>query len=315
VRAETVAQAKELVLALAAATCDRAQVSIDALSPDGDVGKFVVNGQVARAIHHFSGWHVPVNLAWFAGSLEPPSINGYPFHWYAFAIPQRNRPVRDHYLICDYLQVRDWVLDFDAPLGRDFRDQRTWRADIRVLTHDPTESSGYFRWGDEPVEAPPRPNRFVALDNAATIAERDVPGLRVGLFGPGGESAAHRELKLYVSRHPTDFGLSAAAVPRVEYGFRTGDRVDLLFENHSPERTVIEIEVDGEANVCTGIHQAVKYRSLAEVENGYPLHELRVRSLVIAYDVDYPGAVDLADRYSIELASVPAEKVLTDAVT
>jgi hypothetical protein len=61
-------------------------------------------------------------------------------------------------------------------------------------------------------------------------------------------------LKLYVAGHPLEFGLSAAAVPHVEYPFATGDRVDVMFENHLPDRTVVEVEVEGEQQVCIGVH-------------------------------------------------------------
>lgn len=57
-------------------------ITVDTGSPDGDVGKFMLHGRVARAIHHFSGWNLPINLEWFAGSFDPPVINRESFHWY-----------------------------------------------------------------------------------------------------------------------------------------------------------------------------------------------------------------------------------------
>ena len=69
--------------------------------------------------------------------------------------------------------------------------------------------------------------------------------LHIGSFEVGDESPAHRLLKLYVASHPTLFGLSVRAVAEIEYSFATGDRVDVLFENHQPNRTVVEIEIDG----------------------------------------------------------------------
>jgi hypothetical protein len=153
------------------------------------------------------------------------------------------------------------------------------------------------------------------LDNVATVHEElEIVRSRVGTFGPGGESAAHRRLKLYVASHPADFGLSAQARSQVEYRFQTGDRVDVMFENHAPDRTVVEVEIAGEDNICVGIHQAIKYRSLAESERGYPLLSNRVRSLVVAYDTEYPRAVDLAGRYDIDLQAVDRELVLATAV-
>lgn len=289
-------------------------IAIDHTSPDGDAGKFMLHGRTARAIHHFDGWYVPINLSWFDGRFDPPEIHRRPFHWYVFAIPRRGSLARDHYLVCDYLQIRDWVLDFSAPLGRDHRDHRNWRADLRVLPDDPEERTGYFRWGDEPIGSVPKPSRVFELDNGATVTEAPLVPHRVGVFGPGGESSAHRQLKLYVAAHGTDFGMSRAALALVEHRFRTGDRVDVMFHNHAPERTVVEIEVVGEENICTGIHQAIKYRSLAEVEGGYDRLSPTVRSLVIAYDTAYPTAVALADRYGVGLVTVDPSRVLAAAM-
>jgi hypothetical protein len=289
-------------------------IAFDASSPDGDEGKFLLGGRVARAIHHFSGWNLPINLAWFSGSFDPPAISGGPFHWYVFALPRRGVGVGDHYFVCDFLQMRDWVLSFGAPLGRDHRDHKLWRADLRLFPDDPQLRSGYFRWGDEPVGSTALPDRVFELDNVATLAEVSLTTQRVGVFGPGGESAAHRRLKLYVAVHGADFGMSSDATALVEHRFRTGDRVDLIFHNHSPERTVIEIEVAGEENICTGIHQAVKYRSLAEVEGGYARTSPKVRSLVVAYETRYASATSLANRYDVGLVSVDAHRVLAAAV-
>lgn len=288
-----------------------APVAVDPVSPDArDSEKFILGGRVACPIHHFSGWYVKIDLAWFAGGFDEPKVNGSPFYWYVFAIPGRHGR-RDHYLVCDFLQVRQWVLDFGAPLGRDHRDHASWRADVRVYADADGERQGYFRWGDEPVELVPDPERVVQLDNVGTVHDLLRIKERVGTFGPGGESAAHRKLKLYVAAHPTEFGLSAQAQPHVEYRFQTGDRVDVLFENHQPDRTVVEIEVAGEQNVCVGIHQAIKYRSLAEADAGYLLMDDHVRSLVVAYDTHYDRAEALAERYDVALHSVDRGRVLS----
>ena len=144
-----VSEAKELVLSLMLneLTVSGSTALVSPQSPDGDEGKFLIDGKPAGAIHHFDGWYVPINLEWFTGSLDPPVINGTAFHWYVFAIPKRNRYLVDHYFLCDFLQMRDWVLDFTAPLGNDHRDHRSWRADLRLYPSSPIEHEGYFRWG------------------------------------------------------------------------------------------------------------------------------------------------------------------------
>jgi hypothetical protein len=48
-------------------------------------------------------------------------------------------------------------------------------------------------------------------------------GGHIGTFGPGGESAAHKLLKLDVAAHPLELGFSPDAASHVEYPFATGD--------------------------------------------------------------------------------------------
>ena len=89
-----VAEAKNLVLDGILRDVPRAVDSglLDPRSPDPtDPGKFVLSGLPARVIHHFSGWHVPINLDWFRGSFDEPRINKLSFHWFVFAIPTFDR--------------------------------------------------------------------------------------------------------------------------------------------------------------------------------------------------------------------------------
>jgi hypothetical protein len=310
------AEAKDLVVGLILEGVAAAPhpVLVEPASPDGDPAKFSIAGRPARAIVPRDGWYLPINLSWFADSFDPPAISGGPFHWYVLAIPRGSRYRADHYFICDYLQMRQWVRDFGAPLGDDHRDHYRWRADLRLYPDEVIERRGYFRWGDEPPRIDDKPDRVFEVDNVGTLGEPVPLGQHVGTFGVGGESAAHRLLKEYVAAHPTELGLTPAATARIEYLFATGDKVDVLFENHFPDRTVVEVEVEGEANICVGIQQAIKYRSLAAVDAGYPLLTSRVRSLVAAYATEYPRAVDLAEKYDVSLMSVNRELVLATAV-
>jgi hypothetical protein len=308
-------EARELVLALIARdlAVTGANVVIDAQQCDpNDPGKFRIDGSPARPIYQRDGWYVPINRAWFAGSLEPPAINDGWFYWYVLAVgPTARRP--PHYLICDFKQMREWVLDFHAPKGDDHRDHKPWRAGLRLLPG--LTNQAYFRWGDEDQNDFTKANRVVVLDNIATLPDlRACPALPVGSFGCGGESEAHRRLKLYVAARPALLGLSAVAIADPEHSFCTGDRVDILFNNHRPDRTVVEIEVAGEGPVRTGVHQAIKYRSLAEAAEGYPLLSTRVGAHVVAYETDYQSVRDLAARYEVRLLSVDQRRVLEEAV-
>jgi hypothetical protein len=52
-----------------------------------------------------------------------------------------------------------------------------------------------------------------------------MPPARYCTHGEGGESEAHRRLKLYVARHPALLDLRPDAVFEMEHEFGTGDRV------------------------------------------------------------------------------------------
>jgi hypothetical protein len=197
------AEAKELVLGLMLGGLGPADglMMVDPASPDGDPAKFVIDGKIVRAIHHFDGWHGPISRSWFAGSYDQPVVNRTPFYWYVFAIPARRRYRADHYVICDYLQVREWVLAFAAPLGEDHRDHKLWRCDLRLY---PDERTGYFRWGDEP------PAATISPAASSTWTPPGRPG--TGSGGP-----AHRQVRAGrgVCRAPDAEALCGRSSPRV----------------------------------------------------------------------------------------------------
>ena len=64
-------------------------VQFDRGSPDGDQGKFTLNGKIARAIHIFNGYHLPIRPEWFSGGTQKPVINRTEFDYYVFAIESR----------------------------------------------------------------------------------------------------------------------------------------------------------------------------------------------------------------------------------
>jgi len=307
-----VAEAKRRVLAMMRRdlAASGAAVDLDPASPDGDPGKFRLRGRTARVILRFSGWHVPVNLLWFAGGDDPPDIQRGRFELYVFYIPAYSYFAREHYLVVDVHQMRQWVAEFNAPLGNDYQDQRTWRADLRRIPGDRDEHRAYFRWGDEPMDLQPFLSRVVRLDNVAELAVRDALVGVHELEGGGGESVAHWALKHWVAERPQILGLSANAQPSIEFGFRTGDRVDVLFDNHGPRRAAVEVEVEGEANLVTGVHQALKYRALAAAERGWDLQGPDTWAIVAAYETRYPAVADLARRYDVKLVQVDRAAVL-----
>jgi HNH endonuclease len=180
-----VLEAKTQITRLISAQLEQDQFAktINLASPDlGDIGKFSLLDQPARAIHRYSGWHIPINLSWFSGSLDLPEIKNGEFYWYAIAIPKYSGFTKPHYFICDYAQMREWALDFDAPLGNHHQDHNDWRADVELYEHGQSEKVGYFRWGDEPHRVHNRLSRIMKLDNINEIlAQRSFipPGHRI----------------------------------------------------------------------------------------------------------------------------------------
>lgn len=278
---------------------------LDARSPDGDMGKFSLFGQAVRVITHRDGYYLNVNLDWFRGVDAPAGISGGPIEMYCFVL---KGPVT-RYWLCPWRQMRAYVLDFTASTLPHYQQTVRWRSDVQGIAHAP--DAALFRWGDENgMEQLQKPSRIIDLGNASLMlpaveAEDAVRHDRDGVGRAlGGEGQAHKLLKLYLSKHPELVGASLSAVPCVEYQFKTGDRVDLMFKNHFPERTVVEIEVEGRENLLVGVHQAVKYAALAAMERDFPVVTHRVRPHVVAYKVDYPSVIEVADRYGVNLVAV-----------
>ena len=241
-------------------------------------------------------------------------INRGEFYYYVFAIPKGHAHRRDHYLICDYLQVRDWVLEFADPLGKDHKSHKDWRASITIDRGISKERQAYFRWGDEPAGIWKYPSRIVRIDNIDSVVkyrQLETLGLHVGTAGPTGESEAHKRLKLYIAQHPTLLALSEVAKAELEHKFITGDTVDVLFYNHGPLRTVAEVEVAGSQNIIVGIHQAIKYRSLAAAEARIDLFDpYDLKAYVVSYEEGGEEAAEMAHAYNVELISVEKSEVL-----
>ncbi len=99
-------------------------------------------------------------------------------------------------------------------------------------------------------------------------------------YGPGGEGKEHRLLKKYIAANPHKLELGPGK-GRVEHGFVTGDRVDVVVNLENGERCVVEIEVKGPSTM-TGAHQALKYRALlaGQLDNATKPH-----AFLVAYSI------------------------------
>ena len=122
---------------------------------------------------------------------------------------------------------------------------------------------------------------------------------RTAGYGGGGEGEAHRELKLRVAADSTLIGLPADAKVSVEHSFKSGDRVDLLFE-YEGRSTVVEIET---TVTLPGAHQCIKYRALREAELGLAIGVAEVEAVLVANSFDQP-TIDFASQYGIRLVQL-----------
>ena len=143
-------------------------VELDSVSPDGDRGKFVLEGKLARVIYPRDGFYLNINRDWFAGSVDPPKVNITEFHWYVFALEGGLNQVTN-YFICDYLQIRQYALEFNAPTVDIHRAKLSWRGQIHILG----DRRGYFRWGDEPKDDLSLTSRYIDLRNIAAAVGYD----------------------------------------------------------------------------------------------------------------------------------------------
>ena len=313
----TVSSATSGVLQMIASELTEAEstVQFNTQSPDGDPAKFSVLGGTARVIHRFQGYHLPVRSEWFDGQSPKPVINNGEFDYYAIAIEPRSDDPSSHYLLVHYLKVRDWVLEFEAPLGRDWRESRTWMANVSVFS----DGVGYFKWGDEPNGEFGRKSRLVELDNVLSVRppspnSSDEGGEPPRKYGSGGESDAHKNLKNYVATHPEVLGLSGHEA-RVERQFTSGDRADIVFEGDSPTYAAVEIELAGASNLLVGAFQSIKYAVLCAAEAGLPLEfglEKDVQAFLVGYETKYPEVEALALKYGISLVSISPNDIPVD---
>lgn len=121
-------------------------------------------------------------------------------------------------------------------------------------------------------------------------------------YGQGGEGAAHKELKLYVAKHPELLGLGEVEEVVVEYQFPSGNRVDLLVRLANGRDAVVEIET---TVTLPGCHQAIMYRTLRTVELQKALTDACVSAILVAHGFDAETR-ELGERYNVRLIDLKA---------
>ena len=95
-----------------------------------------------------------------------------------------------------------------------------------------------------------------------------------GYGGGRGEREEHRSLKEYLADNPLSFGEGLELVG-IEYRFRSGDEVDILFEDNFGNPVTVEVKSPIPSGSDQEAWQAVKYQHLAAVEYDLPCEEVR----------------------------------------
>lgn len=142
---------------------------------------------------------------------------------------------------------------------------------------------------------------FSGLDTSAP-RRRHVTGV------PGGESDAHKFLKLYVAANPSRaLGERGLKTLEVEFPFDSNDRADLVLEDHAGRIIGLEVEVAVDPSDVSGILQAIKYRHMLAF-----VHERRfeeTRSFLVAYSIT-KKLQEICRIYCVECFCVSKDDVL-----
>ena len=81
--------------------------------------------------------------------------------------------------------------------------------------------------------------------------------------GGSGESDTHRAFKEFVRQHPERFHLHKDISSSVEYELKSGDRLDVIFEN---KQIIVGVEVKSDisdvADIQRGLFQVIKYHAV-----------------------------------------------------
>lgn len=107
------------------------------------------------------------------------------------------------------------------------------------------------------------------LTQPGHIEPRYIASLLEGASGirGGGESEAHRLLKISVASHPDWFGVYWPHTVSIEYPLPSGDVIDVAFLS---ERSIVAVEVKPpdapKADLTRGVFQCVKYAAVLQAE-------------------------------------------------
>jgi hypothetical protein len=220
-------------------------IILDPRSPDGDEGKFVLDGKVSRVANYFSGFHLQVPKTWWEDkSWEAPKVNGTPIDLWIFPLGDYLNGLMAHYHIVDYQKIREFVLDWNYEFSYS-GSRNTWMCYIPRIT----ETVGYFKWGSEPKRVYDKLGRFIHLDNIATYKYRNFfindLGEIAGDDNNNGDKYYESTVENYIKKHPKEFLGENFKFVTQQVALRSGrSRPDLLFKDKNDNYVIVELQIN-----------------------------------------------------------------------
>ena len=110
-------------------------------------------------------------------------------------------------------------------------------------------------------------NRLGIAQSKKSVKGAKKPG---GLYNPYGSegSPEHRALRDYIAANPSRIGLSINTVGITEYPLKSGDSIDVVFEDG---RSIVAVEVkserSGNDDIERGLYQCIKYAEILKAED------------------------------------------------
>jgi hypothetical protein len=152
-----------------------------------------------------------------------------------------------------------------------------------------------------------KPLTLLLDKNFSSYEEYDLPSRKIlkklgtsGRWGIGGESEEHKRMKDLITQHPLEIiGEDLTLLEKgIEYGFITGDSLDIVMDDLQHRKVCIEVELIANRENQNGFHQALKYKVLVALAHNIPIDQ--VRTIVVAREIDENVAMEYKEKYDIE---------------
>ena len=140
----------------------------------------------------------------------------------------------------------------------------------------------YYRWHEV--------LSFLGLEPA--IPDIPIRAEEVAKISRGGESQAHKSLKLYISQNPGLFSLPyASTYSEIEHPLPSGDILDVFFD-YRDEHVGVEVksEISDVSDIVRGLYQCVKYQAILEARQAVRGITQNVRTFLVLAD-DFPNGL------------------------